>query len=909
MHETFPEETQGYAINTRDAGVTYGGDLFGGAVAPDRFTLDERFSRSRGAHVVTALNFDSDAAALFLDFDRRFPAGTYNLAIGGRTLRETLLTTSKQMAFTISNADARRLLKGFGEVLPVELSIDLVGECGVLWCAQLRLGAHETLDAEGYGTWESGDFADAVLFPSFFTWDREIRQEFVPNRIIYDVEAFVIDRTNRQVIIAVDNYLLRGDYYLGIGGETLETFYEKGKRIVFASVPIAKIDRLLAHADLPIRLSRTRAGAAQSAPPEEPTGDPLTASFADAPARHDGQDAFALELAFSETLAGMSFESLRDHALSAAGGTVTAVRRVVKEGDDRNRRWEVEVAPSGEDKVVLTLLPSPACGEEHAMCTVGGRPLETGTSVTVPGPATLLATLEPDVERHGGEDTAFSLEMTFSPTLGQGKWKEFRDHSFDVSGGTVTGVRRVVKTGDERNRVWTVDVEPAGDGDVTVTLLPSPACGEEHAMCTAAGRRLETGATVTVPGPVPLTAQVVDFPAEHDGETAFTVAVRFSADIHNDPAWVYRAAGGTTGGDVTASERHQGNSSVWIFTVEPSGHGAVTFALAGGGTCAGSESAVLCTGGGRVLSEDVSIEIRGPAAISVADAEATEAEGATMDFEVSLDRSALGTYTVDYVTKEGTATEGVDYVKKEGTLTFTIGGSRTKTVRVAILNDTHDDDGETFTLELSNAVGARIADGTATGTIRNSDPMPQAWIARFGRTVSGSLVFDPTPGSERGLSLTMSQTLGAASGGGMDALFGRTTLEGLAANDDDGGALGSRRFEAALGYGFAAFGDRFTLTPEAGFGLADTGRELRAGWRLVEGVSRGLARELSLEGARREPADGAGAEHALTAGAGWRLAGPGAGSFEFRVEAAVRGGANDDAPPSRELGVRLTARF
>ena len=45
-----------------------------------------------------------------------------------------------------------------------------------------------------------------------------------------------------------------------------------------------------------------------------------------------------------------------------------------------------------------------------------------------------------------------------------------------------------------------------------------------------------------------------------------------------------------------------------------------------------------------------------------------------------------------------------------------------------------------MTLTLSNATNARIADGTATGTINNSDPLQQAWIARFGRTVASEVV-------------------------------------------------------------------------------------------------------------------------------------------------------------------------
>ena len=45
-----------------------------------------------------------------------------------------------------------------------------------------------------------------------------------------------------------------------------------------------------------------------------------------------------------------------------------------------------------------------------------------------------------------------------------------------------------------------------------------------------------------------------------------------------------------------------------------------------------------------------------------------------------------------------------------------------------------------MTLTLSNASGARIEDGEATGTIVNSDALPKAWIARFGRTVADQVM-------------------------------------------------------------------------------------------------------------------------------------------------------------------------
>ena len=145
-------------------------------------------------------------------------------------------------------------------------------------------------------------------------------------------------------------------------------------------------------------------------------------------------------------------------------------------------------------------------------------------------------------------------------------------------------------------------------------------------------------------------------------------------------------------------------------------------------------------------------------ALSVADATAAEpGEGlsASLDFVVTLDRAAPGPVTVDYATADGTATAGSDYTATNGTLTFAAGDTQ-KTVAVPLLADAHDDGGETLTLTLSNASGARIADGEATGTITNDDPIPQAWLARFGRTVADEVLeaiearmrSAPAPGAE-----------------------------------------------------------------------------------------------------------------------------------------------------------------
>ena len=110
---------------------------------------------------------------------------------------------------------------------------------------------------------------------------------------------------------------------------------------------------------------------------------------------------------------------------------------------------------------------------------------------------------------------------------------------------------------------------------------------------------------------------------------------------------------------------------------------------------------------------------------SVEDAEAHESDG-KMEFTVRLEPHGLGIVTVDYATADGTghnaARAGSDYTETSGTLRFN--SLRTeRTVSVPITDDAHEDDGETFTLTLSNPQGARLRpdDAEATGTIRNSE--------------------------------------------------------------------------------------------------------------------------------------------------------------------------------------------
>ena len=108
----------------------------------------------------------------------------------------------------------------------------------------------------------------------------------------------------------------------------------------------------------------------------------------------------------------------------------------------------------------------------------------------------------------------------------------------------------------------------------------------------------------------------------------------------------------------------------------------------------------------------------GPMQLSVADATMSEASDRRkyMSFIVTLDRRADAEVTVDYTTVNGTAVPGQDYEATSGTLVFDQ-GEDSKTVDVPIEYDSNDENDETLTFRLSNARGADIEDGVATGTI------------------------------------------------------------------------------------------------------------------------------------------------------------------------------------------------
>ena len=253
----------------------------------------------------------------------------------------------------------------------------------------------------------------------------------------------------------------------------------------------------------------------------------------------------------------------------------------------------------------------------------------------------------------------------------------------------------------------------------------------------------------------------------------------------------------------------------------------------------------------------------------------TAPEGSKMTFPVVLSEPSTEPVCFDAYTRDSTpvsATERHDYWPMRWDTPgerLCIGpGDTQKSLLLHILNDTHDDPDETFELVIANATGAIIADGVGVGTITNDDPLPAAFLARFGRTVAeqaldgiaGRMAADRTPGMQgtlAGQALSFDPVSGQPATGGADddaelAMTGIARVFGAAASAPSGDRFGaldtSPPQSRTMGGREALLGSSFALTGErdgSGGTMAFWGR---ASQNSFDGAERSDGTDIALDG-------------------------------------------------------------
>ena len=431
---------------------------------------------------------------------------------------------------------------------------------------------------------------------------------------------------------------------------------------------------------------------------------------------------------------GLELSEARRAAYASGSATDTLVFAYTLDKDDGNRS-SMGVTPNS-----LTLnggsIRSVATGVD-AVLDHNGAAVQGSAGRTPTGPTARFSSLPGN---HGG--SPFTFGVSFSAEPERLSYRTVRGGLLNVEGGAVT---KAVRSTPGSNQGWRVTVAPSGSDDVRIEL-PNRACGEANAICIG-GQALSRAVSATVAhgeeevAVVALTATFSSAPDEHDGGEAFELEFRLSEEPGGMSfRTVQNGLFTVTGGSITRAWRlTAGENREWGLKITPSGLGAVKLVVNATTDC--GQSPGVCTDDGRMLAGGATTTIQGPPTLSVAEAEVDEGPDAALSFTVTLSRALSDTVTVRYATSDGTARAGDDYTATSGTLAFAA-QETSRSVSVPVADDGHDEGAETVTLTLSSPSPSRVklADATATGTINNHDPMPKAWMVRFGRTVGSQVV-------------------------------------------------------------------------------------------------------------------------------------------------------------------------
>ena len=478
-------------------------------------------------------------------------------------------------------------------------------------------------------------------------------------------------------------------------------------------------------------------------------------------------------------------------------------------------------------------------------------------TVSAPAPVPEITIVAGDGVTEGGS-ASFVLTATPAPTA-----------SLDVtvaitaSGdyGITAGTRTVtIPTTGSATLTLATDNDGADEADGSVTATVNAGTG--YTVGTAS-----TGTVAIADDDVPAIAIAAGADVTEGGNATFTL----SADpVPHAPlavtvALTAEGAYGVTAGERTVTMPVSGTATLTVATTgddtdEPDGSVTATV-NAGAGYAVGSAS----TASVAVRDDDEPVIAAGPSVLTLVardlngGAPGHVTEGGTAEVEVRLNPAPAKHVSLYYRTLAGTAWTNHDFRLIRPTRMQFRPGETMKTIRVRTVNDAHDEGLEEFSVRVWPA----SADVTpkngviVTVEITNDDPMPAAYLARFGRTVAeqaldgiaGRMAASRTPGMQgsiAGQALNFDPAASGQPAAGEPTMIGATP--GVAGVSGTTPGIPSVNRDAALamadvarGFGASApagsggmagsFGDRFG---DAGFGApSPRSRGMTAGEALL----------------------------------------------------------------------------
>lgn len=332
------------------------------------------------------------------------------------------------------------------------------------------------------------------------------------------------------------------------------------------------------------------------------------------------------------------------------------------------------LVPPAADDPTVALSSLERCLETLAVATADDPSLKTDAyfELTIPDEEEPVETDAPDSATTEPEDTTDSASSTSTSTIAS-----------PVS--TIRPPSSTIRT--------TTTIRAA-----TTTVAPRPSVSIGNDMVQE-GDSASTTAQLTVSLSAPSSSLVTVNYTTADG-TATTADADYTAKSGS----VSIPAGQTT---ATISVSVIGDT-----TVEPTELFSVNLTSAVGANLLDSSGTVTISNDDTAPLPSLSISNN-----SVAEG---DAGSTTVTVTVTLSAASASTVTVGYSTGGGTASAGVDYSAESGTVTF-LAGDTSQNITLTVLGDLEVEGNETFTVVLSGASGATIADSTATVTIIDDD--------------------------------------------------------------------------------------------------------------------------------------------------------------------------------------------
>ncbi len=350
-----------------------------------------------------------------------------------------------------------------------------------------------------------------------------------------------------------------------------------------------------------------------------------------------------------------------------------------------------------------------------AYATLGTNTVHTYTITDNDGPPTLAVS---DVTVDEGAGTAtVSVTMTGSSSLGDTtvNYTTIDGTSFSGSDYTSTSGSLTWTTGETGAKTFTItlldDAFDESEETIGVTLS-----GVSNGSITD-----DTGIVTITDNDSAPTLSVGDVTVDESAGTA-TVSVSISGLSSATVSVSYAA----TDGSATASSDYTASSGNLTWASGDTADKTFTIPILDDSLDETNETVVVSLSGASnaTLLDDTGLvtltDNDATPTLTINDVSVDEATGSAT-LTVSLTGLSGSTVSVAYFTTDGSAVNGSDYVSTVGTLTWSSGDTGDKTFTVTVLDDSEDEEEESFNVHLSSASNATLIDATGAVTLTDND--------------------------------------------------------------------------------------------------------------------------------------------------------------------------------------------